>query len=70
MDIAITIHKRKHINNYKKGTIKLITLDWTKLIGKAVKDSPKHPLDPCIQLMDECKRESDKQHLTHPSTAA
>ena len=47
--------------------------DWTKSIGKAAKECPKLPLedlDPRIHLIDERNSEKDKQHLTHPSTAA
>ena len=47
--------------------------DCTKSIGKAVNDCPKLPLedlDPRMHLIDDRKREKDKQHLTHPNTAA
>ena len=62
----------------EKITCKLLQLyrdeslaaDWTKSTGNAVKDCPKPPLDLRMHLIDERKREKEKQHLTHLSTAA
>jgi len=69
--IIITITKIIHKQIYK--TEDNLPSNWTESIGKAVYDFLKlslEDLDPRMHLINECKSEKDKQHLSHLSTVA